>query len=87
MAAFCAHYGIARLAVFGSASRGDANQSSDVDLLYELAPGRQLSWEIEFFCQQLAELFGRPVDLVSRSALHPLLRDPIELDARELYAA
>lgn len=34
----CQRYGIARLDVFGSASRGDMDPDSDIDLLYTLAP-------------------------------------------------
>ena len=39
---------------------------SDVDLLYELAQRRLHGWEIEDLSQDLADLFGRPVDLVSQ---------------------
>ncbi len=37
--------------------------------------------EIEDLSQDLADLFGRPVDLVSRKALHPLIRDGSLADA------
>ncbi|HEY8821813.1 MAG TPA: nucleotidyltransferase domain-containing protein, partial [Dermatophilaceae bacterium] len=70
LAAVCARYGIARLMIFGSVARGTADPSSDVDVLYELQPGRRLGWEIEDLSDELSELFGRPVDLVSRAALH-----------------
>ena len=73
--ALCRRFGIARLDVFGSVARGEGGPGSDVDLLYELAQGRALGWEIEDLSQDLADLFGRPVDLVSRKALHPLIRD------------
>jgi hypothetical protein len=43
----CDRYGIARLDVFGSVSRGDAAAGSDIDVLYELRPGARLGWEIE----------------------------------------
>jgi len=35
----------------------------------------------------LSDILGRPVDLVSRRAVHPLLRERIETEARALYAA
>ncbi|MFF5987921.1 hypothetical protein [Prauserella flavalba] len=42
----------------------------------ELRPGARLGWEIEEdLNDDLSALFGRPVDLVSRRSLHPLLRD------------
>ena len=39
LAEVCRRYGVGRLDIFGSVSRGDAGPSSDVDVLYELAPG------------------------------------------------
>ena len=85
--ALCRRFGIARLAVFGSVARGEDGPGSDVDLLYELAQGRSLGWEIEDLSQDLADLFGRPVDLVSRKALHPLIRDQVLADAEPFYVA
>ncbi|OMG25969.1 nucleotidyltransferase [Actinomyces naeslundii] len=85
--ALCRRFGVARLDVFGSVARGEAGPGSDVDLLYELAQGRSLGWEIEDLSQDLAALFGRPVDLVSRRALHPLIRDQVLADAEPFYAA
>lgn len=82
--ALCRRFGIARLDVFGSVARGEDGPGSDVDLLYELARGRSLGWEIEDLSQDLADLFGRPVDLVSRKALHPLIRDQVLADAEPL---
>ena len=85
--ALCRRFGIARLDVFGSVARGEDRLGSDVDLLYELAQGRSLGWEIEDLSQDLADLFGRPVDLVSRSALHPLIRKQVLADAEPFYDA
>ena len=87
LAAVCARYGVARLMIFGSVARGTADLSSDVDVLYELQPGRRLGWEIEDLSDELSELFGRPVDLVSRAALHERLRAAVLAEAQPLYAA
>lgn len=87
LAAVCDRYGIARLDVFGSASRGDSRPGSDIDVLYQLAPGARLGWEIEDLADELSEVFGRRVDLVSRNAVHRLLRDQVLAEARPLYAA
>lgn len=83
----CRRFGGARLDVFGSVARGEAGPGSDVDLLYELAQGRSLGWEIEDLSQDLANLFGRPVDLVSRRSLHPLIREQVLADAEPFYGA
>jgi predicted nucleotidyltransferase len=87
LAEICDRYGIAGLWVFGSVARGTARPDSDVDLLYVLRPDRRLGWEIEQLSDDLADLLGRPVDLVSRRALHERLRSAALADARELYAA
>src|SRR3954471_7108455 len=42
LADVCAQYGIAPLRVFGSVARGTATPDSDIDVLYELEPGRRL---------------------------------------------
>jgi uncharacterized protein len=87
LADVCRRYGIATLFVFGSVARGASTSSSDLDLLYELRPGARLGWEIDDLADELSEIFGRPVDLVSRVALHPLLARTVLGEARQLYAA
>lgn len=83
----CERFGIAALQVFGSAARDQDTADSDVDLLYELRPEARLGWEIADLVDELSELFGRRVDLVSRRAIHPRLRDQILREARPIYAA
>ena len=83
----CDRYGIAELRIFGSRARGTAQPDSDIDVLYTLQTGRRLGWEIEQLTDELAELFGRPVDLVSLRALHPLLRRSVLAESRSVYAA
>jgi predicted nucleotidyltransferase len=83
----CDRYGIAKLEIFGSQARGTAGPDSDIDVLYTLRPGRRLGWEIEQLADELGELFGRRVDLVSLRSLHPLLQRPVLAEARPVYAA
>lgn len=83
----CIRYGVARLEVFGSVSRGDAAPDSDVDVLYTLEPGARLGWDIEKLADELSELLDRRVDLVSRNALHERLREGVFAEALLLYAA
>lgn len=87
LAEICERYGIAELEVFGSSARGTAGPDSDIDILYTLRQGRRLGWEIEDLADELSALLGRPVDLVSRRSLHPLLRNDVIAEARTLYAA
>lgn len=87
LADICDRYGIAELKVFGSQARGSASPDSDIDVLYTLRPGRRLGWEIEQLADELSELFGHQVDLVSLRSLHPLLQRSVLAQARPVYAA
>ena len=87
LADICDRYGIAKLEVFGSQARGTARPDSDIDVLYTLRPGRVLGWEIEQLADELTELLGRKVDLISLRSLHPLLQPSVRAEAQPLYAA
>jgi predicted nucleotidyltransferase len=87
LAVICTRYGVARLLVFGSVARGSAAPDSDIDVLYELLPGHRLGWEVEDLADELSDVLGRRVDLVSASALHHRLRPAVLAEARPLYAA
>jgi uncharacterized protein len=87
LALICERYGVAELLVFGSAARDDIRSDSDIDILYTLRPGTRLGWDIEQLADELAEVFGRTVDLVSRQALHPRLKKSVLSEARTMYAA
>jgi len=66
----CRERGVARLDLFGSALRDDFGEDSDVDLLAALRPEARitlLDWaDLQ---EKMSEVFGRPVDLVSRRAV------------------
>ncbi|MHB1010962.1 MAG: nucleotidyltransferase family protein [Propionibacteriaceae bacterium] len=83
----CERYGVVRLDVFGSLSRGTGRPDSDIDLLYTLAPGARLGWAIEDLSEELAAVLGRPVDLVSRRALNSRIRDQVLAEAQPFYDA
>ncbi len=87
LADICDRYGIAKLEVFGSQARGTAKPDSDIDVLYTLRSGRRLGWEIEQLADELSDLFGHRVDLVSPRSLHPLLQRSVLAEARPVYAA
>jgi predicted nucleotidyltransferase len=94
LATLCRRYGVARLAVFGSAARGDDFDSgaSDVDLLVEFAPAAARSLETLLALEEeAAALLARPVDLVERQALEEsgnyLRRRRILAEAETLFSA
>jgi hypothetical protein len=76
-------HGIARLRVFGSHASRTATESSDLDLLVELRPGRDLL-DLIGFKLDLEELLGCKVDVVTEGSLSPYLRDRIVREARAL---
>jgi uncharacterized protein len=66
----CRERGIARLDLFGSALREDFRADSDVDLLAALRPeSRMTLLDWADLQEKLSEVFGRPVDLLSRRAM------------------
>ena len=77
--ALAAERGFRRLAVFGSAARGEARQDSDIDLLVE-APEGTSTFGFLRFKQLIERILGREVDLVSYGGLKPL-DDDIRRDA------
>ena len=83
----CERYGIASLEIFGSTARGEQRPGSDVDLLYVLKPDTRLGFGIFDLEDELAGLFGRPVDLVARRSVNQHLRERVFAEARPLYAA
>ncbi len=83
----CERYGVASLEVFGSVARGEDSGQSDIDVLYVLKPGVRLGFRLFDLEDELADLFGRPVDLVARRAVNKYIREQVLADARPLYAA
>ena len=67
---------IKRLALFGSWTRGEADQKSDVDILVEVDPVIGLGFVT--LAERLEEELGLPVDLVSNRAIKPSLWKQIE---------
>lgn len=76
-------HGATRLRVFGSRARGDAGQASDFDLLVDFAPGRSLM-DLIGLKQDLEDVLGHKVDVVTEDALSPYLREQVLREAKEL---
>lgn len=68
--AFCLRWPVHELDLFGSALRDDFGPDSDLDFLVVYTPGAKVTLIDEAQMQEeLEQLFGRPVDLVSRRAV------------------
>ena len=68
--------GVKSLKLFGSVVRGEAGPESDIDILVEFSRPIGLLAFVRLK-HRLAELLGRPVDLVTPEALKSPLRDGI----------
>lgn len=88
LADFCRRYHIRRLSLFGSALRKDFGPDSDVDVLVEFEAGAQVGFlALSRMRRELSALLGRPVDLVPREGLKPVIREAVLSSTGELYAA
>ena len=90
--AFCQRWQITELALFGSVLREDFGPGSDIDLLVRFQPGARRSlFDLVDMEDELSKLFGRKVDLVTRSAIENsrnyLRRNMILHSAKVIYAA
>jgi uncharacterized protein len=75
-----ADHGARNVRVFGSTARGESDASSDVDLLVEMEPGRTLI-DLVGLWQDLEDLLGAHVDVLSDGGVSPHLRERIYAEA------
>ena len=92
LAAFCKRWGIAELALFGSALRDDFGPDSDVDILVSFEEkARPTLLDMVRMQDELTRLFGQPADLFERAAIETsrnyIRREAILGSAETIYAA
>jgi len=73
-------HGVIRLRIFGSFARGEATEGSDLDILASFKEDRSLL-DLVSFRQDLEDLLGRKVDVVSEEGIHPRLKSRILQEA------
>lgn len=71
-----AQHGAHHVRVFGSAARGEAGPTSDIDLLVRMDSGRSLLDLIEL-SQELESVLHRKVDILTDEGLSPYLQQRI----------
>jgi uncharacterized protein len=91
LVAFCKKWKIQELSFFGSFVRDDFGPQSDIDVLAKFA--RNHGWSLFDHVDakdELAEILGRPVDLVSKTAIeksrNPLRKEMILGEAKVYYS-
>ncbi len=76
--AFCRKWKIKELALFGSVLREDFRPDSDIDVLVTFEPGGGITFDNRVDMQdELAEIFGREVDLVEKDARSSATRSDV----------
>ena len=89
---FCLKWNVAEMSLFGSAVRSDFAPDSDVDVLVQYQPGKNLPEKIELVVDRgeaLSSVFGQEADMVDMDALREsrnwLLRKRILEEAVKIY--
>jgi predicted nucleotidyltransferase len=78
--AIAARYGARNVRVFGSVARGDADDTSDVDLLVDFDADSTLMDHAAMLLE-LQELLGRRVDVAPEKCLRPRVRERVLQEA------
>ena len=78
-----AAYGASNLRIFGSVSRNETTSDSDIDILVHLEAGRSLL-DLIAIKQDLQDLLGREVDVVTQDSISPYIREQVLQEAVRL---
>jgi predicted nucleotidyltransferase len=73
-------HGAGNVRVFGSVVREEDSPASDIDFLIDVV-GKTTSWFPSGMALELQDLLGRPVDVLTERALHPVLREKVLREA------
>ena len=76
-------HGAANVRVFGSVQHDEDTEGSDVDLLVDFEQGRSLLDQVGLI-QDLEDLLGCRVDVVTEAGLHWYIRERVRKEARAL---
>ncbi len=66
---------VKKIGIFGSLARGEDRERSDIDILVELY--EPIGWDFVELKDFLEAILRRPVDLVTKNSLKPLIREQI----------
>jgi len=82
----CRANSVASVGVFGSMARGQSTPQSDIDLLVEFGDRKSLL-DLVRLKRELSATLGRNVDLLTKDAISPYLRERILGEVRTIYEA
>ena len=74
-------FGVQFVGLFGSFSRDEAGENSDIDILYKITKDKKLSiFKYLKLTKQLEDFFHKKIDLVREEALKPHIKSYIQKD-------
>lgn len=82
--AVAAQHGAFNIRVFGSVSRGEETEDSDIDLLIDYDLAKIPAWFPGGLLMDLQDLLDRKVDIVTEQGLSHLIKDRVLADAKPL---
>ena len=77
------HYHLTQIGLFGSLSRGEGANESDIDLLVEFAPNTNNLYELKRqLKKEIQSVFNREVDVCRLKYLKPFVKNKILADVK-----
>ncbi len=82
----CRQNDVAKLGVFGSVVRGEATETSDIDMLVYFTKPKSLLALVKLK-RELSKALEKEVDLLTEAAISPYIRDRILNEVEVIYEA
>jgi len=77
--------GVEHLYLFGSVTRNEATPQSDVDLFFEYNDPKFSLLDMIGVKHRISDMLAVEADMMTRSSLHPVLKDNIEQSALQVF--
>ena len=79
----CKRNDIEFCALFGSFARGEADETSDIDLLVRFS--KPIGWAFYGIADELEKVLGRKVDLATENMIGKRIRESVYRDLKVIY--
>ena len=79
----CKRNNIEFCALFGSFARGEADETSDIDLLVRFS--KPIGWAFYGVADELEKVLGRKVDLATENMIGKRIRESVYRDLKVIY--
>ncbi|NOH04741.1 MAG: nucleotidyltransferase family protein [Chloroflexi bacterium] len=82
----CRRNDVSMVGIFGSMARGEAKKDSDIDLIVRFSRRKGLLALVRLE-RELSEVLGRKVDLLTKAAISPYMRERVLRELRVVYGS